>query len=258
MPRIISLFFCLFPSLVGCTPRLEVARDQVLAQVDSLLGEIEVKRKETGLGLQKAESVLDRLTRGRIEVQVSLSQISRDLNLTEDELVETDKKLARLRTLLVQDQPVEIAGSTFTPAQLRGITSRAISARKSLVDRAETLRSTKNRLASVASLLECREQNGQDRLDSLRSLLVQVDAKRAALKAVQEAAWIAQDVGALDLDAIQRQVQELEGKIDAELRFHEETLRQFVADSNSLDSLLTDTNTNAEAVAEIDKVVGKR
>ena len=39
-----TLFLLYLLALTGCGPRLELARDQVLAQIDRLLGEIEAKR----------------------------------------------------------------------------------------------------------------------------------------------------------------------------------------------------------------------
>lgn len=144
MPRItILLFFLLaFP---GCGPRLEVARDRVLTQIDGLLGEIELRRKETDLALQQAEAILSHLKKGRIEVQARSFHISQDLTSTHDRLAQTDRALSRLKDLLAQDQPVQIAGTTYTSTQLRGMASRTISTRRSLAAQAETLQRTQDR-----------------------------------------------------------------------------------------------------------------
>ena len=75
-------------------------------------------------------------------------------------------------------------------------------------------------------LLEQREQEGRNRLDTLKALLVQIDAKKVALMAVQEAVSAVEDAGALDFEAIERQIREIESQIDGELVYNEETLKQ--------------------------------
>ncbi len=257
MPRLVVPLLVLL-TLPGCGPRLEVARDRLLAEADRLLGEVEVHRKEIDPAIQTAEAALGRLKKGRIEVQVRASQISHHLTATNDRLAETDRALARLRELLGSDGPVEIAGTTYTSAQLNGMASRAISTRKGLTAQAATLLSTKDRLERVVTLLETREQAGRDRLDSLKGLLVEIDAKAVAVQAVKEAARVAEDAGAFDFEALERQIQDLEAKIDGELAFHEEMLRQATADSDSVATILRDTGSTDEMVAEIDKLLGSR
>lgn len=256
MPRLVFPLLVLL-ALPGCGPRLEVARDRLLAEADRLLGEIEVHRKEIDPAIQQAEATLARLKKGRIEVQVRASQISHHLSSTHDRLAETDRALARLRDLLGQGSSVEIAGTAYTPTQLGGMATRAISTRKSLAVQAGTLQSTAERLQGVVALLETREQAGRDRLDSLKGLLVEIDAKAVALTAIKEAARVA-NAGAFDFEALERQIQDLEAKIDGELAFHEEMLRQTPTDSDSVASILRDTGSAEDMVAEIDKLLGKR
>jgi len=254
IPTLVALVLLL--ALPGCGPRLEVARDRLLAEADRLLGEVEVHRKEIDPAIQQAEAALGRLKKSRIEVQVRASQISHHLTSTHDRLAETDRALARLRDLLDQDLPVEIAGTTYTPTQLGGMANRTISTRKSLAAQAGTLTSTAERLQGVVALLETREQVGQSRLGALKGLLVEIDAKAVALTAIKEAARVA-DAGNLDFEVLQSQIKDLEAKIDGELAFHEEVLWQTTSDSDSVEAILADTS-NRDLVAEIENLLGKR
>lgn len=248
------LFLLLLLALPGCGPRLEVARDRVLTQIDGLLGEVEVKRKEIDPAISAAEAALTHLAKSRVEVQVRAAQISTDLSHAHDRLSETDRSLVRLRDLLSQDCPVEIIGTTYTSSQLKGMASRTMSARKGLAAQVATFQSTHQRLANVVALLEQREQEGRNRLDALKGLLVGIDAKKVALVAVQEAVSAVEDAGALDFEAIERQIREIESQIDGELSFNEEVLKQ----TGSLDSIWRDTDTTDEAIAQIDKLLGSR
>ncbi len=256
MPRLTLLVLCLV-AVSGCGPRLEIARDRLLAKADRLLGEVEVKRREVAPAMQTAEATLGRLKRGRMEVQVQATRMSCELRSTHNRLAETDRTLARLRALLGQGSPVEIAGTSYTPAQLRDMANRTILARKHLAAQVETLQSTEERLEGVVALLRAREQERQNRLDSLKGLLVEIDAKAVALKAVQEAARVAEDTGGLGFEALDRQIRDLEVKVDGELAYHEEMLRQATSDPDSVASILRNTGSTEEVVAEIDCLLSK-
>lgn len=257
MPRLTTLLIFLV-AFSGCGPRLEVARDRLLAEADRLIGEIEVKRREIDPAVQRTGAALGQLKRSRIEVQVRASQISCDLTSTHDRLAQADQALARLRELLARNEPVEIAGTTYTPSQLQGMAGRMLTTRKSLVAKVETLRATKDRLENIVAMLKLREQDGQDRLDALKSLPTEIDTKTVALKAVRQAAEAAESVGAVDFEALERQVRDLEVQIDGELAYHEEMLKQATVEARPLGVILTDTGDAAETIAEIDKLLGDR
>ncbi|NLX96625.1 MAG: hypothetical protein GXY83_10650 [Rhodopirellula sp.] len=258
MPRHLLLSFFLL-AITGCgDPRFEIARDQILAQVDSLLGEIEVKRREIDPAIQQAGAALANLTKARIEIQVRLSRISGDLAAVQGNLDETDKGLARLRDLLGQDRHVEIAGQNYSPSEISSMANRALSARKRFAAHGETLQATHDRLETVVALLESREEESRDRLDSLKQLLIEIDAKAAALEAVKDAARVCEEVGPLDFDALERQIRDLEVKIDGELAFHQEMLRQVTLDSGSIQEILRSTAVDDELAADIDRVIKSR
>jgi tetratricopeptide (TPR) repeat protein len=226
------LFLCLV-LLTGCDPRTEVAKDQLLAQIDHLLGEVNVRRQEVEDALARAEAGLDRLTHGRIEVQVELGRISDNYASANDAVAQADEALNRLQQLLGKE--VQIAGETYSPAQLEEMVDRAEANKKKAAAEADSLASTKDRLGRIVALLSHREHEGRDRLQTLKSLMIEIDAKIVALKAIQEATRIFGQADILDFDGIEKQVRDLEAQVDAELAFHEEMWR-----SDDLDSVLRD------------------
>ncbi len=122
--------------------------------------------------------------RGGLRFKSERLQISHHLTATNDRLAETDRALARsVNSWAATARWRSLA--TYTSAQLNGMASRAISTRKGLTAQAATLLSTKDRLERVVTLLETREQAGRDRLDSLKGLLVEIDAKAVAVRQVK-------------------------------------------------------------------------
>lgn len=220
------LFLCLV-LLTGCDPRTEVARDQVLAQIDHLLGEVNVRRQEVGDALGRAQQGLDRLTHGRISVQVELSRIGDKCASAKEEVARADEALNRLQQLLGKE--TVIAGDTYSPAQLKEMADRASANRKKAAAEADSLSATKDRLERIVAMLSHKEHEGRDRLDTLKSLMTEIDAKMVALTAIQQAG----QADTLDFDLLEKQVRDLEAEINAELAYHEEMWKQ-----DDLDSVL--------------------
>src|SRR5688500_10440280 len=73
--------------VAGCDARTEVAKDHVLAHVDKLLGEIDVRKKEAEIGVRKAEAALDEVKKGKIEAKVRSARYA-------DRLAEVEAKVA--------------------------------------------------------------------------------------------------------------------------------------------------------------------
>ena len=159
------LVLCLLPALLGCGARVEVAKDKILAQVDSLLGEIDVKKKEAEIGVRNLTAAMEQYTRGKIEAKVKLKQVSRPPGRTGEGSGHADKFLGRLRDYLKAGKNVEISGKTYTPSATEGDAPQAaIPLRKKLGTEAEAFRGSKERLAKTVALLEQKEQGraGQD------------------------------------------------------------------------------------------------
>jgi len=141
-----TLLLILLLLLTGCG-RLELAREQALSQIDSLLGETDVKRQEANAGVAELATRVDQLTKARIDVEVRHVRISEDLAAVQERLARTQGGHPRQR----------------------------------LVAEAESLRTTKDRLGRVLGLLQHREEQARDRLQNLRLLLSQIDSKQVAL-----------------------------------------------------------------------------
>lgn len=252
-----SLVLCLLASVLGCGPRVEVAKDKILAQIDSLLGEIDVKKKEAETGVQNMSAGIDQITKGRIEAKVKQTQFSDKLAQIESKIADADKGLGRLRDHLQQDKNVELSGTTYTPAQLKEMADKLISARKKLATEAEALKSSEQRLGAVVASLEQREKEGREKLNSLKQNLEEIDAKAVALKSIKDAQTLAGGTATLDFENVEQSVRELATKIDVELSFHEQKAKEATAtDIGSIESIIEKTSTSSDTISEIDKVLG--
>jgi chromosome segregation ATPase len=250
-------------NLLGCSnssnARIEVAKDKILAQVDSLLGEVDVKRKVVDLAVGRLGEGIDQLKKGKIDARVRANNAGEQIAELEQRISEADNALSRLRDHLKEEKDVELSGRTFTPIQLKEMADKTISARKALVTQIELLRQSKSRLDAVATTLENREKESLQKIDALKQQLGEIDNKVIALKAIKDATSISGDEPSVDFASVQSSIRDLATKVDTELAFHDEKWKESEQDidSTNLESIISQTSTTNDTLAEIEKLIGK-
>jgi chromosome segregation ATPase len=249
--------------LSGCSeatkPRVEVAKDKILAQVDALLGEVDVKHKAVENAMKTLGDGIDKLKKGKIEAKVRVAKVGEQVIDLDQKIAEADKALGRLRDYLKEEKDVEISGKTFTPAQLKEMADKTISARKSLSTQVEALRQSKDRLENVASTLEAREKESSQKIGVLKQQLDEIDAKVLALKSIKEASTISGNDTSVDFASVEKDVRSLSTKVDVELAYHDEKWKDAASanDKDVLESVVRDTSTSDDTLSEIEKILGK-
>ncbi len=178
------LVFGLVLLLVGCGARTEVAKEKILAQVDKLLGDIDVRKKEAQLSVQGMEVGIDKIKMGKIESKMRLTQVSESLSAIEDKIAQADKALGRLRDHLKDGKEAVINETKYSLVELKEMAVKIIDDRKKLTTEADGLKSTQKRLGSIVTLLEQREQDGRERIANIKQSLNEIDAKAVALKSI--------------------------------------------------------------------------
>jgi hypothetical protein len=108
----------------GCGARVEVAKDKIQAKIDSILGSMDVKRKEIEISVANLKEGIDGLRRAKIKAQVCDDQIHRQAKPQEEKLADMDAALKILKGHLQTGKPVEIAGKTYSPTELKDMAAR--------------------------------------------------------------------------------------------------------------------------------------
>lgn len=138
----------------GCGARVEVAKARVKERIDSLLGTLDVKRKEIEIGMKGLTKGINGLRRAKIKAQVSGEQIGRQAKPHEGKLASMDVALKTLRGHLEAAGPVEIAGRNYSPQEIHDMTERVLQARKATAAQVEAFHESQSRLAKVVSTLD--------------------------------------------------------------------------------------------------------
>ncbi len=245
----------------GCGARGELVKQKLTERIDQMLGAIDVKRQEIDIAVNGLKGGIEGLRRAKIRAQVSGEQIQRRAKPQEERLAAIDSALKILRGHLAAGKPTEIAGRSYTPAELQDLANRVLGARKSCAEQMEGLHEAQKRLEKVATTLDRRQQDAENRLNQIEGQLAALDANRVALTALQQASEaVGNPDGTLvkNLDRLQENVTTLCGDVEVELRVQDE---QWAADAaKSIDSIETTVahiQGPPNTIAEIDKIIGK-
>jgi transcriptional regulator with PAS, ATPase and Fis domain len=244
----------------GCGARVEVAKDRVREKIDALLGKMDVQRKEIELGIANLKQGIDGLRRAKVKAQVSGDQIGRKAKPEEEKLVNMDAALKTLRVHLEVNQPVEIAGKSYSPTELKEMAERVMAARKTCAGQLEALHGSQDRLQKVVQTLDRKQQEAQSRLTDIEGQVVVIDSNRIALTAMQKSAEaMGENDGSLikSLDHLQDKVSNLYTDVETELRCEDAKWSDDAnKEINSVDAVVMGLQTSHDTVSEIDQILG--
>ena len=250
--------------VLGCGARVEVAKERISEKIDSLLGKLDVKRKEIEISVTGLKEGISGLRKAKIKAQVSSDQIQRQAKPQEEKLASMDAILKTLRGHLAAAKAVEIAGKTYSPEQVREMADRILEARKACAAQLAGLHESQDRLQKVVSTLERKRHDAQTRLTEIEGQLAVIDSNRIALTAMQQsAAALGESDGTLakSLDQLQEKVNNLHADVEVDLRCEDEKWAEAQAASKEIDPVeatVARLQDNHDTVAEIDRILGQR
>jgi phage shock protein A len=166
-----------------------------------------------------------------------------------------------LRPHLEAAKPVEIAGRSYAPTEVKETAAKLLKERKRLSDKAEALKAVETSLEQTASGLGRQQNEYQQKLQKMESQVAQIDAQSIALKAKHEAAAAMGNVDeslSRSVEGLQDKVNNLLAETKADLQSEDEKWNETTANKeiDSLDATLSKFKGPADTAAEIDKLMG--
>jgi hypothetical protein len=247
---------------ISCEARMEVAKEKVRNKIDSLLGTMDVKRKEIEISVNGMKEGINNLRKAKIRVQVSNDQIPREARPLEEKIVNTDSALKTLRGHLEAAKSVELAGKTYNQEELKALADRILRARKVCVGQLDGFHSAATRLDKVATTLERKQLDLQMHLGDIEGQLVVIDSNRIALIAMQKSAEAMGENDrslAQSLDHLQKKVNALYVDIEVGLRTEDARWAEDLATTeiDATQSLISKMQNPRDTIAEIDQILAK-
>ena len=248
--------------VAGCGARVEVAKEKVLKQIDNLLGKMDVERKQIQIEMNALKDGVEGIRKAKIKAKVKQDQIKGEVEPVQEQIAKVDKVLTLLRPHLEATKPVEIAGKSYAPSEIKETAEKILKERKQLSDKANRMKTVETSLEQTASALEKQQNSYQQKLQTLEAQVAQIDAQSMALKAKQEAAAAmgnADQSLSASVDGLQEKVNNLLAETKADLQTEDEKWNEAAAtkEIDSLDATLSKFQGSGDTAAEIDKILGK-
>ena len=248
-------------SIVGCGSRLEVAKKKALEKIDSMLGELDVKREEINQSVSALKKGIDGIRQAKIKAKVKVDQIDRKIQPIKERISEIDDTLSKIRDPLASGEAYAVGGKSYSPDDLKQLASDILLRRKSLEGQGKGFQSSKTSLLKVEATLAQKQQRYQKSLTALEATLAEIDAKSLALKAMQEASASIGDSEATlaeNVADLEDKVADLYADVEASLLSEDEKWDEVSAmeQIDSVDSFIDATRGTEDELAEIDAILG--
>ncbi len=246
---------------IGCGGRVDVVKDKILGQIDSLLGKMDVERKQIDIAMKGLGTGIDGIRKAKIKAKVKRDQIKDEVTGVESQIAKVDSVLKVIRPHLEAKDPVEIAGTKYTPAQVKETATKLLAERKQLSDKLVAIKTVETSLDQTATALENQQTGYQQKLQKLETQVTQLDAQGVALKAKREAATamaVGDDSMSSSVKSLQDKVNGLLAETTADFQLENEKWNEAASnkDLDSLDATLAKFKSSNETGSEIDKILG--
>jgi predicted nucleic acid-binding Zn-ribbon protein len=229
--------------------RGKVAKQKVLDKIDDWLGKDKVRQQELADELAKANKAVETLFDGRVNEQVRVERLTRELRPVKARFEANDSKheqmTAKLKELVekVKEDPAYAVSlgegtnkTTYGKKNLEDLKT-ALATQTKLYEAAKTEYNDKQRALAEAersfTLLKNQETDARQKVALFTARKKALDAKLEALAKQQEAAKLLQEGkagAAVNFDEIEKKLSELEDQAEVAFRKAEERAANTAAD----------------------------
>jgi chromosome segregation ATPase len=256
-----GIILLLSVAILGCGARGEVAKEKLLKKLDSMLGTLDVQRKEIEISMKGLNDGIAGIRKAKIKAQVKLEQLDEKTQPSQDRIAQCDKTLANLRDMLKADQPAEIAGKTYQPAELKSMADKVIQERKKAETQIAGFKKSQDALKKVITDLEKKQSEYEAHQTRLQGQLATLDAELVAAKALKDASASMGDGDATLADNINKledKIAALKGDVRAELLTEDQKWSETATMKriNDVDTVIAATQGSGDTLAEIDRILG--
>jgi chromosome segregation ATPase len=256
-------------AFVGCGPQVQVMSDNVVAWVNSQLGELEVKKAEIEQRLADAEKGLRKLKEAKIKADVRLEGVATKIKPLEDSIDRTKASMAKLKehinTVQQTSADVDIGGKKYDLKGLNDMAGRLLKTYKDLEAKKKAEEAGRPTLEKIAASLSKKEQEYSTSMSKLKETLTTLNNKMTEVKAIRDAAAASGDAD----KSINQNFNELQDKMADFNSDIEVILRREMGEFNDADKASEDikavdsfidasTAEHTDPVSEIDAILGDK
>jgi len=246
----------------GCGPRAGVVQDKILAQIDSFLGELNVKRKTIEDQYRTLIADLGNVREQRIKTQVRYEQLEQKKAGTEARVKEIMGKLAALKELVKQANEageLERNGRTWTAAELDKAANELIDEYNSAKTELESnLKVSIDTMKRALDFLVKQESAGDAMKKDIEVKLKTIDERKAAAESVRSArSMVGGETSITEkYAALNKNLDDLFVDVESALRGEEQALNDLPNTTKMADDLLAQPTDLGNTLGKLDAILG--
>jgi chromosome segregation ATPase len=243
--------------------RMNVAGKNVVATVDKLLGELNVKQESINQKMAVLKEQTEAIRKAKHEANVRSELMGGEVTSAKEKLAALDENIKRLLPYLKDGKDkVQINGKTYSKQEVKSTVDSLLGDRESLAKQLKAREDAKATLDKVASDLQSKQDVANERLSKLKMSLDEIASKRLALDALKKASDLSAvggvETAAQKFDDTEKAVKDLLTSVDAELRAENERFDEarVLSDINATKAPTIDVSTATDTVAKAEKMLG--
>ena len=245
-------------TMSGCGIRAEIAKEKVIERIDSMLGNMDVQRREIEVSVDAFEDALLDLRKAKVKAQVKRDQISRKISLSDNSIARHDNALRQMKLQLTSASDVRNNERSYSKSELGEMTRRVIQEREVSAAQRDGFLQAERCLGNVVAMLDSKQTEYQCKLLAIEHQLSIIDSNWIALKAMQDAAKtmdVTNESFAKNVAKLEEKVGNLYAEIEAELLV-EDVRWQRDGVLESVDQIVASMASADDLVGEIDSILG--
>lgn len=259
-------------STVGCDvdgakARFDVATQKAIDEIDSMLGEWDVKRQKVVNAYDRVQEQTIKVREERVKFDVRHKRALKKQEKLQDEKAKVISNLEKLKKLL-GDVPegakeVERNGKNISVAKLNALAQEQVGSLELLREQMKQVKLEVGVLKKNLDVLTKQQDTSQTQLAQLKSKIKEIDTKVDTLKSMKSAQTIGSTKSINDeFNSLTEGVDTLIGELDEEMAVQEGKLDQRIADmemelgiSSDIDDILNDDDDVSSTLSDIDKAL---
>lgn len=244
-------------ALSGCGIRAEIAKEKVIERIDSMLGNMDVQRREIEASVDAFEEALLNLRRAKVRAQVKRDQIARKIELAENSVAGHDAALRQMKLRLTTASGVKNEDRSYSKTELGEMTRRVLQERKVSTAQRDGFQKAEKCLDNVVAMLDRKQTEYQGKLLAIKHQLAVIDSNWIALEAMQNAAKTMDETSesfAQNVAELEEKVENLYAEVEAEL-LTEDVRWQKDGTFESVDQIVASMASADDLVGEIDSIL---
>ena len=250
-------------AVYGCGPRASVAGDKIVAQIDKVLGEMEVKKKKIEQDYRKLQSDMDNVRAQRIGTEVRLETLKKKQGNSAAEIDIIKGKMTRLSALVAEVKEsgsIERNGKTYTAEDLNKTAQELVEDYNKKKTEMETnLKTSIDAMERSLEFLKKQETAGKQMMEQIATKMEEIDSRKVAMDAVKSATATAGGQTSITdkYQSLNKEIEDLFANVETAMRTEEEKLKDLESHTSTADELLAEPTDLDATMSQLDAILGK-